>query len=189
MTAGPTPRYVEWRSYRGHVPALCPHAVTRAALTHSARFELLLTKALPPPYGQHAGAVWTYWNLLAAVSVRPLPRAFNTSAPGLVRLFEGAAAAVQTRARQLFGEDFFGSAQVVEVTNRFPTFLGAALLDGLGGTGEARALSADTVARVEREAAEVLQQRRQPPEAEGGAAGAGGAATGVIGMRSSTLGS
>ena len=106
------------------------------------------------------------WNLLAAVAVRPLPQAFNTTAPALVSQFEGAAAAVQVAARTLFGEAFFEDASVVEVTNRFPAFLGAALLElpsfsgaDEGGDGDgrkARVLSAAVVAKVEREAARVM---------------------------------
>eukprot|EP00937_MAST-01D_sp_MAST-1D-sp2_P001158 g1158.t1 len=160
-----TTRPIRWHGYAGRMPALPLGPAAGAVLQHSARVEAHIVNALPRPYDQRVGAVWTLWTLLARMALFPTPGAFNLTARAMASRFREAASAVQPLARQLFGDDFF-SLPMVELTNRYPQQLRDALL--LSGGGGARAVDARTARAAGADGRALLAQR---PRAAGGGDG------------------
>ena len=156
QTAG-EPQNITWRGHAGSMPQLAPVEVARETLNRSARVETHIARALPHPYGQHVGAVWTYWTLLARMSLLPLPSLFNKSmsAADMVVQFKRAATEIQPRGKQLFGEAFF-AAPIIEVTNRYPRQLERALLSAGSASGE-RDVPEGLIERLRAEAGAVTQ--------------------------------
>ena len=149
------PQNITWRGHAGSMPQLAPVEVARETLNRSARVETHIARALPHPYGQHVGTVWTYWTLLARMSLFPLPLLFNKSmsAADMVVQFKRAAADIQPRGKQLFGKAFFAP-PIVEVTNRYPRQLERALLS-TGPTSSVRDFPPGLIERLRAEAGAV----------------------------------